>query len=304
MFQKLGIFVSVPKNEWDDSQPITAEIFGIERSRQHARSLAESQTVTLAPKRVHSIVNRLNDNSDALLKCFQEITKAISVGKSVTPAAEWLIDNYHLVEEQIRQTRADLPAGYYNQLPKLESGPLAGHPRIFGLVWAHVAHTDSSFSPDQLTDFVNEYQIVQPLTIGELWAVAISLRLILIENLRRISLRIVANRRSRDEADSLADMILNPQTSRATVDLEYLRLDALDLSQAFVVQLIQRLRDQDGLGNRCLGLAPKSTRKTGQIFRFRRQRRASTPECGQCNRAQHHNQHASGFGCKLGKLVR
>jgi cyclic beta-1,2-glucan synthetase len=266
MLQKIADFVSAPNAQWDDSQPITAEIFGTERSRQHARTLAESQTVTLAPKRVHSIVNRLNDNADALLECFQEITKAIAEGKSVTPAAEWLIDNYHLVEEQIRQTRADLPPGYYKQLPKLESGPLAGHPRIFGLVWAHVAHTDSSFSPDQLTDFVNEYQIVQPLTIGELWAVAISLRLILIENLRRISLRIVANRRSRDEADNLADMVLDQQTSRSVVEQEYLRLDGLDLSQAFVVQLIQRLRDQDGLAISALDWLRNRLEKRGSSF--------------------------------------
>ena len=129
--------------------------------------------------------------------------------RPLRPAAEWLIDNYHLVEEQILQTRADLPPGFYRQLPKLAEGPLAGHPRIFGLVWAYVAHTDSHFDPALLTDFVNEYQQVQPLTIGELWAVAISLRLILIENLRRISQRIMTARRGREAADKLADQVLD-----------------------------------------------------------------------------------------------
>jgi cyclic beta-1,2-glucan synthetase len=172
---------------WDDTQPISAEIFGLERSKQHARSLAETQITTDHPPRVYSIIDRLNDNATVLLAAYRELCAAVAEGKTVTPAAEWLIDNYHLVEEQIRQTRADLPPGFYRQLPKLAEGHLAGHPRIFGLVWAHVAHTDSHFDPALLTDFVNEYQQVQPLTIGELWAVAISLRLILIENLRRIS---------------------------------------------------------------------------------------------------------------------
>jgi hypothetical protein len=86
------------------------------------------------------------------------------------PAAEWLLDNYHLVEAQIREIRDDLPVGYYRQLPKLAEGPFAGYPRVFGLAWAFVAHTDSHFDPAALRRFIAAYQRVQPLTIGELWA--------------------------------------------------------------------------------------------------------------------------------------
>ena len=231
---------------WDDSQPVSAEIFGAERARQHARSLAASQEVTLRPPRVHSVIERLKDNAAALLRSYQEISEAIAKGKTVTPAAEWLIDNYHQVEEQIAQTRADLPQGFYDQLPKLASGHLAGHPRIFGLVWAHVAHTDSRFDPELLTEFVNEYQTVQPLTIGELWAVAISLRLILIENLRRVSARIVTARRSREEADVFADQVLSAG-NKTKLFADVLReVEETELSQPFVVQLVHRLRDQEG----------------------------------------------------------
>ena len=239
-------FVRRTAASWDDSQPVSAEIFGAERARQHARSLASSQEVTRRPPRVFSIIDRLKDNAAALLRSYQEISGAIAEGKNVTPAAEWLIDNYHQVEEQIAQTRADLPQGFYDQLPKLASGHLAGHPRIFGLVWAHVAHTDSRFDPELLTEFVNEYQTVQPLTIGELWAVAISLRLILIENLRRVSARIVTARRSREEADVFADQVLGAG-GKTKLFADILRqVEETDLSQPFVVQLVHRLRDQEG----------------------------------------------------------
>ena len=212
MTELKDIFTRSKLNGWEDSKPVSAEIFGIERAREHARSLAASQTVTTKPVRVHSVIERLKDNSAALQKAYLEIADSVAAGKPVTPAAEWLIDNYHQVEEQIAQIEADLPQGFYDQLPKLAGGHLAGHPRIFGLVWAHVAHTDSRFDPDLLTDFVNEYQTVQPLTIGELWAVAISLRLMLIENLRRLSLRMTSARRSREEADQFADQVLRAQS--------------------------------------------------------------------------------------------
>jgi cyclic beta-1,2-glucan synthetase len=266
MLRVIGQAIRNKSPAWDDTQPISAEIFGLERSKQHARSLAESQVVTDHPPQVYSIIDRLNDNAAALLAAYRELCAAVAEGKTVTPAAEWLIDNYHLVEEQIRQTRADLPPGFYRQLPKLAEGPLAGHPRIFGLVWAHVAHTDSHFDPALLTDFVNEYQQVQPLEIGELWAVAISLRLILIENLRRISQRIIAARRGRDAADRLADQVLDlgdKETSAVRFCNQYEEWAA---SKSFAVQLIQRLRDQEALAAQTLNWLKLKTDALGLSF--------------------------------------
>lgn len=238
--------------QWDDLQPISSEIFGAEKLRQHALSLAASQPVTKHPPGVYSIINRLTDNAIALSNADSELSKANDLGLAVTPAAEWLIDNYHFVEEQVRQTRADLPVGFYRQLPKLAAGPLAGHPRIFGVVWAYVAHTDSLFEPQSLSDFVNAYQEVQVLTIGELWAVAISLRLILIENLRRVSQRIVESRQERARADVLADVLLATEHDEAGSADAFKKLQQTNITQPFVVQFILRMRDQDALSPQIL----------------------------------------------------
>ena len=141
---------------------------------------------------------RLNDNAAVLLAAYRASRRGgWTRAAAITPAAEWLLDNYHLVEEQIREIRDDLPPGYYRQLPKLADGPFAGYPRVFGIAWAFVAHTDSRFDPEMLRRFVRAYQSVQPLTIGELWAVAITLRIVLVENLRRVAERIVTSRAAR-----------------------------------------------------------------------------------------------------------
>ena len=131
-------------------------------------------------------------------------------------------------------------------MPKLADGPLAGYPRVFGIAWAFVAHTDSRFDPQLLCRFVRAYQKVQPLTIGELWAVAITLRIILVENLRRAAERIVRSRAARQDADALADQLLGvgirePEAPEAALR----RLDRRHCRRAFAVQLVQRLRDQD-----------------------------------------------------------
>ena len=262
MLRMIGNRLKHSPSAWDDVQPISAEIFGLERSKQHARSLAESQITTDRPLPVYSIINRLDDNATALLAAYRDICAAIAAGSTITPSAEWLVDNYHLVEEQILQTRADLPAGFYRQLPKLAEGPLAGHPRIFGLVWAYVAHTDSQFDPLTLTDFVNEYQQVQPLTIGELWAVAISLRLILIENLRRISQRIMTARRDRETADKLANQVLDLGDKQTDLARLFNQIEESAISKSFAVQLIQRLRDHGDLAGQALDWLKLNTEPT------------------------------------------
>ena len=143
-----------------------------------------------------------------LVTAYRDIAEAVDSGEAITPAAEWLIDNFHVVEKQIREIRADLPPGYYRQLPKLADGPFASYPRVFGVAWAFVAHTDSLFDPEVLRRYLRAYQAVQPLTIGELWAVAITLRVVLVENLRRIAKRVVDSRAGRRAADAIADRLL------------------------------------------------------------------------------------------------
>ena len=202
---------------WNDTAPIREELFGIERLEQHAETLASAQPVTDRPALVLPLTHRLKDNAKILLIAYRASAAELERGRSVAPAAEWLLDNYHIIEEQIREIRDDLPPGYYRQLPKLAAGPFIGYPRVFGLAWAFVAHTDSHFDPEILRRFVTAYQRVQPLTIGELWAVAITLRIVLVENLRRLADQIQAGQAARGEADTLAERFLSPPGSSTPV---------------------------------------------------------------------------------------
>ena len=235
-----------PASHAEVEDPIRAELFGVERLEQHAASLAVAQRVTGRRISGRRLTNRLRDNGRVLLDAYRTIGEAIREERAITPAAEWLVDNFHVVEEQIREIRDDLPRGFYRQLPKLADGPLEGYTRVFGLAWAYVAHTDSRFDPQSLVRFVRAYQRVQPLTIGELWAVAITLRIVLVENMRRVAERIVKSRAARQQADALADRLIGVgQREPEPAELLLLRFDARSLPRAFAVQLVQRLREHD-----------------------------------------------------------
>ena len=231
---------------WDDGAPIRAELFSVERLEEHARSLAAAQGVTLGERKGASLAKRLTDNETVLVAAYHDIAEAIDDRATITPAAEWLIDNFHVVEKQIRAIRVDLPSGYYRQLPKLASGPFAKYPRVFGVAWAFVAHTDSLFDPEVLRRFLRAYQEVQPLTIGELWAVPITLRIVLVENLRRIAKRVIDSRAGRRAADAIADRLLGTGDHIVEpIDVVLPQHAGVMFSDSFLVELVHRLHDQD-----------------------------------------------------------
>jgi cyclic beta-1,2-glucan synthetase len=225
-------------------EPIRSELFSVERLEQHAQSLAEAQTVSDDPKSGRTLTGRLVQNERTLALAYRAVVAATREGRPIPPAAEWLLDNYHIVDEQIREIKDDLPPKFYRRLPKLAEGPLKGYPRVFGISWAMVAHTDSALDVQKLTAFVDAYQRVQPLTIGELWAIAITLRITLVENLRRVTEGITQRLSASRQADLLAEQFLDPERHDTETDISR-TLEAAPWSTAFAVQLTQRLRDRD-----------------------------------------------------------
>ncbi len=227
-------------------EPILAELFSVERLEDHARTLADAQQVSAEARRGKSIRPRIGENGQVLVESYRLLASAIQDERSITPAAEWLVDNFPIVDEQLREIRDDLPPDYYKELPKLIEGHLAGYPRVIGMAWAYIAHTDSRFDPDSLRRMVRAYQAVAPLTIGELWAIAISLRILLVENLRRLADQIVGRRAAHEMADELADglLALGPDSAEIAARA-FRRLSRSSLPTAASVQLFQRLRDLD-----------------------------------------------------------
>ncbi len=230
---------------------VREEFFSVERLEQYASYLARELSVTRTPKRGRFILPELKENGRQLVSAYQRLTEAIRGKQMVSPAAEWFVDNFHIVEDQLREIKQDLPRDYYDELPKLASGELAGYPRVYAIALAIIAHTDSRLDAETLKRFVRSFQVNAPLSIGELWAIAITLRIALVEHLKPLALSIVSAREKRAEADALADTLLKLAVRSDVKPDSLLKLlrskvgDATEFDRAFVVQLTQRLRDQD-----------------------------------------------------------
>jgi cyclic beta-1,2-glucan synthetase len=228
---------------------LRAEMYGLEALEARARELAAASRLAPRGRTAGPLLRRLARNERVLARAHRRIREAAGRGERLTPDAEWLLDNYYVIEEVLREVRHDLPRGYSRELPKLADGPLAGYPRIYALALVLIAHTDSSLDEDHITRYVQAYQAVAPLTIGELWAVPTMLRLGLVENLRRLAEQMLDAWDERTRAERwvtpLRDSAASPAESGSH---RLLVLPSLapppETSDAFIVRALQYLRDE------------------------------------------------------------
>ncbi len=229
-----------------DEQPLRAELFSVDQLERHSKGLAGWHQLA-SGRAPDKLIPRLDENERVLLESYDLITAAVAKNRRIAPAAEWLLDNFYLIEEQIRTARRHLPRSYSRELPRLANGPAAGYPRVYGIALELIAHVDGRVDAVSLGGFIGSYQTLKPLTIGELWAVPIMLRLALIENLRRVASRIAAGRRDRDLADDWADRMVRT-VEQAPTDLILVLADMAranpPLSSAFLAELTRHLHGQ------------------------------------------------------------
>ena len=229
-----------------DEAPLRADLFSVDQLESHAKALAGWHEVDEAggPDR---LLPRLAKNEEVLVRAYELVIDAVEHNRRISPAAEWMLDNFYLIEEQVRISRRHLPKGYSKELPHLVGGPSKGFPRVYDIALELISHVDGRVDLESLTSFVASYQSVTTLKLGELWAVPIMLRLALLENLRRVAARIASARLDRDRADFWADKMV----ATAEKDPKDVVLVLADLvrgkqamNSAFVAELSRRLQGQ------------------------------------------------------------
>ena len=190
------------------------------------------------------LLKRFEENGRVLIAAHARIIAHDDPREGRGTDAEWLADNFHIVEEILREVRHDLPPGYDGELPKLAASPLTGYPRVYAMAAALVAHTDSEQDEARITRFVQAFQEVAPLTIGELWALPTMLRLVLIENLRRLAEQMVWGWDERLRAEAFAAEVMAIGATAGGGRLAPPLPSPSDPSDPFVVRVMQLLRDQ------------------------------------------------------------
>ncbi|MBV8487597.1 MAG: hypothetical protein JO161_04910, partial [Planctomycetaceae bacterium] len=225
--------------------PIRAELLGLEGLENQARRLA--QECVLGPRKLASspLLERFVANRRGLMRAREEISSR-NRDEIHGIDADWLADNFHIIDDVLREVKEDLPSGYDRLLPKLAATHLAGFPRVYAVALALVAHTDSELDETRINGFVEAFQEVSPLRIGELWALPTMFRLVLLDNLDRLAREMLWSWEERQRAERWCQQAMaagfDQAASPSPAGDDVAALE--NLTGPFVLRLFQLLRDQ------------------------------------------------------------
>jgi cellobiose phosphorylase len=214
---------------------------------KHAVDIARSHVVEKKRKSSQQLLPRMNENFSFISEVYKALNRDIKDTFATAPAAEWLLDNFYIIEEQVKDIRKNLSNRHSTELPVLKSGHLAGYPRVYAIALELVAHTDGRIDERTLTAFIEAYQSQALLSVGELWALAVMLRIALIENIRNICEKVLESQQQWHKADKTADEIsaASGGTEDGLLGVIKRSLDAGgEISPSFVEYLLRRLRKQ------------------------------------------------------------
>lgn len=223
-----------------------AELFSIDQLNTHGEALARTHILDRRPGK-DQLLFRLDANEQTLMQTHRILAACGRADVHLSPAGTWLLDNFYLIQEQMEIARKHLPKRYSQKLPRLLSGPCAKLPRIFSIAQELISHVDGRIDEVNLKAVLSAYQRVHSLTLGELWAIPIMLRLALIENIRYVGERVEASFQDRQQATLWADRMLRTVEENAKniiLDLADLSKAEIPLSTTFVTELIRRLQGQ------------------------------------------------------------
>ncbi len=228
--------------------PLQAELFSVEQLARHAKVLATRHRIS-SRRGTARLLAQLDRDED-ILRSFNRATLAVNPVRRITPAAEWLLDNFYLIEEQIQLAKRHLPRRYSLELPRLANGTSSGLPRVYDIVLELISHVDAQIDAGPLSAFIAAYQTDCSLTLGELWAIPIMLRLGLIDNLQRVTSGLISAREDLDLADQWVDRLqemAEKNPSHLVVVVADMAKSDLPLSSAFVAEFSQRLSQQSSI---------------------------------------------------------
>ncbi|HEV3214187.1 MAG TPA: glucoamylase family protein [Vicinamibacterales bacterium] len=224
--------------ELEDEFPGARVPLPLEQLESHARELAAEHSITRDGGPRKELLSRLDRNAERLEHVYRRLSEEGFEQQPETPSEEWLRDNHYVVRAQILEIRRNLPRKYYEELPTIAAGRWRRYPRVYVLARDFVTHTAGRFEQVALGRFADAYQDVAPLTIGELWAIPIMLRLALVENLCGLAVQALRQKQEREAARKFAVNLIAPEKSRTHLQL------AAKASSTFVVELLHSLRDQ------------------------------------------------------------
>lgn len=243
------IYIVVRKNlNYYEEENLLKDVPTINVNREdlqkHAFEIARHYSDVKNTNCKKKLISNLDRSYEKILKGYENIDKEEKTKKEVLPAAEWLLDNLYLVEKEYKSIKHNMPQTYYKDLPVIYIGVMKGYPRVYYIAIEIVSHTDGRMDESVISNFISAYQKNAILTSGELWAIPIMLRIALIQNISKITEKIVKAEQDKKQAELVGERLINAfNEGKVVTELSHLNGEKIIFNLHFTERLLKLLRD-------------------------------------------------------------
>jgi len=184
---------------------------------EHAANISKRHEIQPGRYSINYLLSRMEENYKYIATSYKRLSLYVNRKRRIPDAAEWLLDNFYIIEKQTKELRLSIQRKYFRHLPVMKSGAYRGYPRVFALVHELVSHSDSVVEQDVLIEFTTEYQKLLKLSDAEIWSLETMIRLALLQNIRRTCERIMQSAIQYERAETVAKQLYAVRDDKAKI---------------------------------------------------------------------------------------
>ena len=206
---EISIFALHPQRDFPEAPDLpTLTALPLPQIQAHAARLSKEHHVDLKGGSSRVLLEQLDNARQTIHAICGDLIEAVRLEQSMSPGAEWILDNEYLIESHGRGVQINLPKSFYRELPTLTVEPDRNYPRVYSLAKELVGHSDARLDRENILAFLSAYQEDECLTIGELWVLPLMLRTALIQRVEQLARQAWDELRDRELADFWANRLL------------------------------------------------------------------------------------------------
>ena len=179
-----------------------------EQLKSHLENIAIDHTLKEKSDKNTYPIPRLLENFAYITKTYDMLNDHLRLGINVHQAGEWLLDNYYVIEETVKEVRKNLPLKKYVNFIGISTGKYKGYARNYLLASEIVAYTEGNFKVKDLEEYLESYQNKKTLNMDEIWDINLFFKIALIERIREVCAKIYVSQMQKLKVESIIERLV------------------------------------------------------------------------------------------------
>ncbi len=246
---------------------IDGTILDKKQLENHLQKIASNHNLVNKPSKETYPIPQLIENYETIKSVYNLLNEHVKLGITTHPAGEWLLDNFYIIEETVKQIQKELTLKKYMNFLGIANGRYKGFARIYVLAAEIVAYTDNKIEKEDLEDYLASYQEKKTLSMEEIWNIGLFLQIAIIENIREICEKIYSSQIQKMKAENIVQKLIEiPQGNKEShiYHLKNVKKDMLnDVKYPFIEYMSYILKRYGKKGYRFLKILDEIVEMTG-----------------------------------------